>query len=194
MTTQVGTLAFRAPEFCDTLPDGRRQTYHRSVDIFSEGLTFLAILQARPPQSASSKPFRDTLLKACKHIKEGLSFSRHFSIKISSLFFFTFCNILCQISEIVCITAQLLHEYFAERITLQPIAEGEEKRILFIGQEMNTRKEYNAPDVKVVVVSQEDDSITKLIKDVIKGAIAMDPMQRLTAQDVLQKLNHVCYH
>ena len=53
MTTQVGTLAFKAPELWDPQPDGKRRKYHRSVDIFSEGLTFLAILQARPPHSSS---------------------------------------------------------------------------------------------------------------------------------------------
>ncbi len=79
----------------------------------------------------------------------------------------------------------------AEGITLQPIAEGEEERVFFIGQEMNTRKKYKAPDVKVVVVSEDDDPITKLIKEVIRGAVAVDPKQRLTAQDVLQKLKEV---
>ncbi len=52
MTTQIGTLAFKAPEVWDKQADGKIKKYHRSVDIFSEGLTFLAILQARCPKSS----------------------------------------------------------------------------------------------------------------------------------------------
>ncbi len=47
MTTNVGTLPFKAPEFWKKNPDGTL-AYHRSVDIFSLGLTFLSLIQATP--------------------------------------------------------------------------------------------------------------------------------------------------
>ena len=45
MTSNVGTLAFKAPEFFQRTSLGKVQ-YHRNVDIYAAGLTFLAILQA----------------------------------------------------------------------------------------------------------------------------------------------------
>ena len=63
-----------------------------------------------------------------------------------------------------------------------------------IGQEMSTRKRFNAPEVKVVLDSQDDDTVTKLIKGVIKEAIIVDPTKRLTAEEVLKKLNEVRFH
>ena len=45
MTTNVGTLAFKAPEFFQRTSPGHIE-YHRNVDIYAAGLTFLAILQA----------------------------------------------------------------------------------------------------------------------------------------------------
>ena len=45
MTSNVGTLAFKAPEFFQRTSPGRIE-YHRNVDIYAAGLTFLAILQA----------------------------------------------------------------------------------------------------------------------------------------------------
>ena len=44
MTSNVGTLAFKAPEFFLRISQGKME-YHRSVDIYAAGLTFLAILQ-----------------------------------------------------------------------------------------------------------------------------------------------------
>ena len=44
MSSNVGTLAFKAPEFFNRI-DGKIQ-YHRNVDIYASGLTFLALLQA----------------------------------------------------------------------------------------------------------------------------------------------------
>ena len=44
MTSNVGTLAFKAPEFFQRTSPGKIE-YHRNVDIFAAGLTFLAILQ-----------------------------------------------------------------------------------------------------------------------------------------------------
>ena len=46
MTSNVGTLAFKAPEFFNRVRPGRIE-YHRNVDIYACGLTFLAILQAK---------------------------------------------------------------------------------------------------------------------------------------------------
>ena len=45
MTSNVGTIAFKAPEFYQRQPGGKLH-YLRSVDVFSCGLTFLALLQA----------------------------------------------------------------------------------------------------------------------------------------------------
>ena len=44
MTSNVGTLAFKAPEFFQRTSPGQIE-YHRNVDIYASGLTFLAILQ-----------------------------------------------------------------------------------------------------------------------------------------------------
>ena len=46
MTSNVGTLAFKAPEFFQRTSPGKIE-YHRNVDIYAAGLTFLAILQAK---------------------------------------------------------------------------------------------------------------------------------------------------
>ena len=46
MTSNVGTLAFKAPEFFQRTSAGQIK-YHRNVDIYAAGLTFLAILQAK---------------------------------------------------------------------------------------------------------------------------------------------------
>ena len=45
MTSNVGTLAFKAPEFFQRTSSGKIE-YHRNVDIYAAGLTFLAIIQA----------------------------------------------------------------------------------------------------------------------------------------------------
>ena len=45
MTSNVGTLAFKAPEFFQRTSPANIE-YHRNVDIYAAGLTFLAILQA----------------------------------------------------------------------------------------------------------------------------------------------------
>ena len=45
MTSNVGTLAFKAPEFFQRTSPGQVE-YHRNVDCFAAGLTFLAILQS----------------------------------------------------------------------------------------------------------------------------------------------------
>ena len=44
MSSNVGTLAFKAPEFFQRLESGKI-IYHRSIDIYACGLTFLAMLQ-----------------------------------------------------------------------------------------------------------------------------------------------------
>ena len=46
MTSNVGTLVFKAPEFFQRTTSGKIE-YHRNVDIYAAGLTFLAILQAK---------------------------------------------------------------------------------------------------------------------------------------------------
>ena len=46
LTSNVGTLAFKAPEFFQRTSPGKIE-YHRNVDIYAAGLTFLAIFQAK---------------------------------------------------------------------------------------------------------------------------------------------------
>ena len=47
MTSNVGTAAFKAPEFFQRNPKGKIN-YHRNVDIFAMGLTFLGMIQENP--------------------------------------------------------------------------------------------------------------------------------------------------
>ncbi len=47
MTSNVGTQAFKAPEFW-LRTDSNRLEYHRNVDIYAMGLTFLAMIQNNP--------------------------------------------------------------------------------------------------------------------------------------------------
>ena len=46
MSSNVGTLSFKAPEFWSNKP-GERVKYHRNIDVYAAGLTFTAMLQAR---------------------------------------------------------------------------------------------------------------------------------------------------
>ncbi len=46
MTTNVGTFPYKAPEFWEVKSDGSL-AYHRSIDVFSLGLTFLAMYQSK---------------------------------------------------------------------------------------------------------------------------------------------------
>ncbi len=46
MSTDVGTLAFKAPEFHMKGPQNDIR-YHKNVDVYAEGLTFLAMIHAR---------------------------------------------------------------------------------------------------------------------------------------------------
>ena len=47
MSSNVGTIQFQAPEFWDKQPPYYRIRYHRVVDVYSMGLTFAAMLQAK---------------------------------------------------------------------------------------------------------------------------------------------------
>ena len=50
MSTNVGTLIYKAPELFNARP-GQPVKYHRNIDVYSTGLTFAAMLQAKPGQS-----------------------------------------------------------------------------------------------------------------------------------------------
>ena len=50
MSSNVGTQWFQAPEFWNRRPGGRVR-YHRNVDVYAAGLTFMAMLQATPGES-----------------------------------------------------------------------------------------------------------------------------------------------
>ena len=54
MSSIVGTLTFKAPEFWDKGP-GDKVRYHRNVDVYAAGLTFTAMLQAKPGHSLVPK-------------------------------------------------------------------------------------------------------------------------------------------
>ena len=47
MSSNVGALTFKAPEFWDHKP-GDKVRYHRNVDVYAAGLTFAAMLQVKP--------------------------------------------------------------------------------------------------------------------------------------------------
>ena len=47
MSSNVGTVTFEAPEFWDRKPNDRVR-YNRNVDVYAAGLTFAAMLQAKP--------------------------------------------------------------------------------------------------------------------------------------------------
>ncbi len=49
MSTNVGTFPYKAPEFWELKSDGSL-AYHRSIDVFSLGLTYLAMYQAKKGQ------------------------------------------------------------------------------------------------------------------------------------------------
>ena len=51
MSSNVGSFAFKAPEFFQRIKPGQIQ-YHRNVDIYAAGLTFLAMLQAKKGNNA----------------------------------------------------------------------------------------------------------------------------------------------
>ena len=51
MSSNVGTFSFKAPEFFQRIKPGQIQ-YHRNVDIYAAGLTFLAMLQAKKGRNA----------------------------------------------------------------------------------------------------------------------------------------------
>ncbi len=50
MYTKLGTQMYMAPEFWNTHPDGKIR-YHKSVDIFALGVTYLTLLQAKEGRS-----------------------------------------------------------------------------------------------------------------------------------------------
>ena len=54
MSSNVGTLSFKAPEFWDKKPSEKIR-YHRNVDVYAAGLTFAAMLQAKMDQNLAPK-------------------------------------------------------------------------------------------------------------------------------------------
>ena len=47
MSSDVGTTTFKAPEFWGKKPPDETVRYHRNIDLYSSGLTFMAMLQAK---------------------------------------------------------------------------------------------------------------------------------------------------
>ena len=54
MSSNVGTVTFKAPEFWDRKPNDRVK-YHRNVDVYASGLTFAAMLQAESGRTLAPK-------------------------------------------------------------------------------------------------------------------------------------------
>ena len=73
MSTDVGTLAFKAPEFFQRTPEGKLM-YHRNVDCYAMGLTFLALLQANK-DTKQLKP----------HIETPQDYSENFTFSVGQL-------------------------------------------------------------------------------------------------------------
>lgn len=66
MSSNVGTLVYKAPEFWNKKPNDRVR-YHRNVDVYAAGLTFTAILQAIPgfslmPKAEGSLQYSETIM------------------------------------------------------------------------------------------------------------------------------------
>lgn len=82
MSSNVGTLAFKAPEFFQRNKEGKL-TYHRNVDVYALGLTFLAMIQGNKnlvprietPQDDSElhNPIGSTIANRIKFGKEPLT-------------------------------------------------------------------------------------------------------------------------
>ena len=64
MSSNVGTLWFKAPEFWDNKPEEKLR-YHRNIDVYAAGLTFTAMLQARPGRKLVPKV--EGSLQSCEH-------------------------------------------------------------------------------------------------------------------------------
>ena len=127
MSSNVGTLIFKAPEFWDYKP-GKKVRYHRNVDIYSAGLTFTAMLQAQPDRN------------------------------------------------------------------LAPKAEGsltESEAGLPIGLAVKNRRAFRQPEFNVVENQSDDDTMTKAIKQLIRGMTCLSPEQRLSSSEVQQNLEQI---
>ncbi len=64
MSTNVGTFPYKAPEFWEVKSDGSL-AYHRSIDVFSLGLTYLAMYQAK--EGEPLVPFVENLEEKFNH-------------------------------------------------------------------------------------------------------------------------------
>ena len=71
MTSDVGTLSFKAPEFWKKDKYGKIQ-YHKTVDIFATGLAFLSMLQHTPGQALSPRVERSLDVPSESTIPIGL--------------------------------------------------------------------------------------------------------------------------
>ena len=56
MSSNVGTFMLKAPEFWDKQPPDHSIKYHRNIDVYADGLTFAAMLQAQPGLSLVPTP------------------------------------------------------------------------------------------------------------------------------------------
>ncbi len=126
MSSFAGTESFKAPEFWNFSPDGTI-SYHRSVDTFAAGLTFLAMLQ----------------------MSEG-----------------------CQLTP-----------YIEDSIDLR--IEGRQP----IGLVMVNRQKYHQTSVNPVKDKEDDDSLTRGVKQVIRRMVQMVPEYRLPMQAVSNLLS-----
>ena len=80
MSSNVGTLCFKAPEFFQRNIQGKI-SYHRNVDVYACGLTFLALLQADPekqmliPRIETAKDYSERHLPIGQLIAERIKYN-----------------------------------------------------------------------------------------------------------------------
>ena len=85
MTSNVGTLAFKAPEFFRRTSPGKIE-YHRNVDIYAAGLTFLAILQAKKGKKVLIPQIETPMEDSELHVPSiGLLISERIKYKVPEL-------------------------------------------------------------------------------------------------------------
>ena len=110
MTSNVGTLAFKAPEFFQRTSPVKIE-YHRNVDIYAAGLTFLAILQAKKGMKMLIPKIETPMEDSELHIPSiGLLISERIKYKVGELNVVTFDgpakNVKGLISQMTCVHPQ----------------------------------------------------------------------------------------
>ena len=107
MMSNVGTLAFKAPEFFQRTSPGKIE-YHRNVDIYAAGLTFLAMLQAEKGKKMLIPHIETPMDDSELHVPSiGLLISERIKYNVPELSIVTLNsptkNIKWLISQMICV-------------------------------------------------------------------------------------------